>query len=645
MSAKIAKTDTLDNLTLETLYRWTSPEIVSRGESYGRRRLVEDLVKTPSGAVIASVYGSKEYVTMIKMEDGDLSHICSCPFEGRCKHAVALGIEYIKKKEKGENIPAANIRDERLATLDMEWDGVIKTYGKISGEPVDPRDRLQKYLETKTKDELVDMIWKIADRIHPARQYLFDRIELEAGSVDELVESLLQEIEEVSSETGWRNHWNEEGYTPDYSHIREGLRALLEKGHPDRVIPLGEKIIDRGSSQIEGSNDDGETQAEIESCMPFFFKALAKSSLKPAEKIIKIIDIEFEDYLGITDGAIDNYFDVKFPVEAWSEVADILTDRLEDMGKEKEVYDYGSYNWSYIAGELINALENADRDDEIIPLCKKEAELSGNYNRLVKILINEGKWDEADEWARKGLKATEGKHLSAMRDLSGYYRKIQEKKGDWKELALLLAEDFFREPSLGSYNELLKVSEKAGIKEEVRVYALHYLETEKKPGEGIEKSKGKNKKLPPWPLPISENFKKINSHTAHGFPQFFLLIDIAMKENRNNDLMHWYKGLMSSDRSFYFNNDNKFVIARLLFKSHQEFSIEILKSIPENLIDNTRSGFYGEAFEYLKKIRQILKECGREKEWDDYIESINQKHKRKRNLMKLLRSDNMIKER
>ena len=73
------------------LEKWTDPGVVARGRPYEER--VADIRRAPDGTVVATVRGSENYVTTLRVdESGRLRAGCSCPVGYRCKHAVALAL-------------------------------------------------------------------------------------------------------------------------------------------------------------------------------------------------------------------------------------------------------------------------------------------------------------------------------------------------------------------------------------------------------------------------------------------------------------------------------------------------------------------------------------------------------------------------
>lgn len=69
--------------------------------------------------------------------------------------------------------------------------------------------------------------------------------------------------------------------------------------------------------------------------------------------------------------------------------------------QSSEDFFFRDYRRDKLTGEIIHALENAGRNAEVIDLCMKEAETTGSYVRLVKLLRKARRVSEAEAWIRK----------------------------------------------------------------------------------------------------------------------------------------------------------------------------------------------------------------------------------------------------
>ena len=114
------------------------------------------------------------------------------------------------------------------------------------GHPGNWDDKIEQHLRAKSQGELADLVWSLTRRFPEIYQEFRERIALQEGDVDRLLAEARREIRQVTSEPAWRNHWNGEGHTPDYSRIRHRFERLLELGHADEVVSLGREFIRAG---------------------------------------------------------------------------------------------------------------------------------------------------------------------------------------------------------------------------------------------------------------------------------------------------------------------------------------------------------------------------------------------------------------
>jgi len=138
------------------------------------------------------------------------------------------------------------------------------------------------------------------------------------------------------------------------------------------------------------------------------FKALKICSKSNVEQMEFATDIELADDYDLCDG-LDEFWKKKFEKEDWSALADKLLQRLRGMKDESgdETFHY-TYLRDRLTDKIIEALENAGRVDEVIPLCEKEVGKTNSYVRLVKYLRKARRSEEAEEWIRKGIAGGSG---------------------------------------------------------------------------------------------------------------------------------------------------------------------------------------------------------------------------------------------
>ncbi len=641
MSREISKENLFKELTWDDLQEWAGSRVLSRGQSYQRSHRVMELAQTQTGSLIAWVHGGQKYATEVDFKDGELISICTCPYGNNCKHAVAVALEYLDHLKKNIEVPQAAKQDQRLSLLENDsdevgWDDEEEENGEheemedtetlSSKKVVKPtQSELKGFLQEQSREQLIALIEDMAERHSVVREDLRDRQNLSKGSFKKIVADVRKEIRELSSEPGWRNHWNHEGYTPDYSRVKGRLKSLLAKGHADEVVALGKELLEEGIRQVEMSDDEGETGIEISSCLAIVFQALPRSSLSPVEQMLWAINAELEDKYELCYGA-ESFWKKKQKASDWNIVADRLLERLNKFQPVKGEDSFSrSYQRDSLTNWIIRALENSSRHKEIITLCEQEAVITGSYTRLVDVLRKAKRLEEAEEWIHKGIKATQKQWPGIGKKLKDTLREMREKEGNWLKVAAFRTEDFLQSPSLYTFKDMKKATEKAKVWQEVRTAALLYLETGKLPQSD-----------PTWPMPET-GVKEDREVRKSEFPMTSVLIDIAIEEKRPNDVLKWYDHKKSKKGVYWYGEgyqDDQ--VAEAVADHFPDRAITIWKDIVERQIALTKPKAYEEAARYLRKAQSLLKKLKREEEWKDYLVKLRRDNARKPKLIDIL---------
>jgi uncharacterized Zn finger protein len=639
MLSNKSETDQFKELTWEDIENWAGSKVLSRGRKYQQGRLVTRLVKTPDDGLIADVAGSEAYTTFVVFRDKGIASHCTCPYGKSCKHAVAVILEYLEQAKKGTKIPTADSGDPRLNRMttrpgyDKRHDGDNENNEEDIEESGTTPNRhsgsasqhLKGFLENMSKEELVALLLEQTEKHPSVSDDLQHRQKLLKGDVKKIITSVRKEIQSLSAEPAWRNHWNDEGSIPDYSRVRNRLESLLAAGHADAVIALGEEILTTGVEQVETSDDEGETAEEITSCLDIVFRALSGSSLSPVEQIIWAIDAELEDDFDLCQGA--NYFwEVKKEPPHWSAVADELLQRLkrlEPVGRDEDFSN--AYRRDKLSNWIIEAFRNSGRSKEIIPLCEEEAVNTGSYVRLVEALLKAGRKEDAERWIAKGIAASEKKSPGIAAQLRDTLREMREKEGNWPAVAAMRAEEFFSRPSLTAYNDVRLATNQAGLWPAVRTAALSYLETGKLPLSD-----------PTWPLPKAE-IHLDRSSQQEKLPMIYILIDIAIDEKETGEIIRWYD--YPAEKGRYgrrWSEHTEDRIAKAIEKDYPDRAAAIWKGLAEGQISLTKPSAYEAAAVYLKKLHDLFAGLNKGEEWTNYLASLRQTHARKPRLLQTL---------
>jgi len=657
-------------ITWDDLTAWAGSKIVSRGRSYKSK--VRELHTTPEGGLLAWVHGTEVYATHVWLDQsGRLYSACSCPYNwGPCKHSVALILVYLDALKKKETICEASPDDQRLLLLfenghddnydeletwDYDDDGGSEDL-KDEDEREDEEDlahrgsrsaktktnqrtnALRNVFEAMTKKDLVEFIMDLTERYPGIGNQVLEEEQLKSGRVNKIVQSIRHEIKNLSSEPAWSDHWSDEDNIPDYSRVCQRLESLLKSGHADEVVHLGEDLWRLGNEQVGMSHDEGETGEEIARCMEIVFRAVPESSLSPVDQMLWMINAIIEDDYSILEGVEDCISDPRYNKTDWSQVADALLTRLDKFPKPKKQDAYSiDYKREQIMHWAIKALENSGRTAEVIPLLEGEAPITHCYSTLIDHLLSAGRKEDAQKVAVDGFRKTINQLPGLALNLEKKLCEIAQSDKNFPLVAAYRALEFFHRPSLETYRSLEKAAHAMGEWPGVREAVIHFLETGVRPDMPQATGKKKNSSPPPtaWALPATEISPCWEKHPNQEYPDTNTLIDIAIHEKRNDEVIHWYEISKKGKFRGYINDDS---VAEAVQASHPDVSLKIWQQLAEGQINLVKPAAYRVAANYLRKMQKIYKRLGRVDEWQAYLTGIRTQHKAKRTLMQTLDS-------
>jgi uncharacterized Zn finger protein len=649
-------------LTWQDVEEWAGSRSLERGQSYQRSGRVRDLAINQDGELLAWVQGTHRYVTSVGLtEDGKPLGSCTCPLgSGSCKHAVAVVLDYLAALKHKRAVPLASDDDRRWAALDHgpldedEWDEEDdydeddQEEDEEEEEKPRPRRRARTepaaagplaYLNGLSASELVALLTEYAGDHPEIRRDLERRGSLASGKVNDLVRQARKETNSVTRQRGWRNSWDGEGETPDYTHLKDTLERLLALGAADAVLDLGRDLAEQGFSQVSESHDEGETAGELLDCLNVVFRAVPHSSRPDEQKLLYAIDLCLDDDYDVCQGAHE-VLEREWPQPAWSAVADELARRLEASSAVRDDFHL-KYKRSHLVNWLWDSLEKAGRQDEVIPLLEREAPLTDGYERLIGVLLDEGRLDDARRWIVEGIKNTSEKYPGIARNLREQWRKLATETEDWPTVAAMRAEEFFLQPSSRSLSELSAAAEKVGCRAAVEGAAMRFLETGERPKVAT-KPKGKSKKTEPadvWPLPALPEFltERVGARWQQPGPHYDVLLSMALEAKNPEDVLRWFDRLRAERKGQWsYSYHSEATVADAVADTHPDRAIELYREIAEGYVAQTKPSAYEAALPYFRKLRAVLVKTGKAAEWTRYEADLREKHRRKTTFIAVL---------
>ena len=622
--------DPFADLTWEDLEDWAGTTIVSRGRTYQRNNSVSDLGIMPEGALIAYVQGSVRYVTQVAIQDGDLTSECTCPYWTTCKHAVAVILEYLMCLKNDVAVPQIPPTDPRLDIL-RETETTAEEYwnSELGQQNTEP---LSTYLEKQTKAQLVELLDELTRAFPDVREFLEDRRKVRSGNASTLLKAIRQEIADIR-EPDW-DHYNYRRYqTANFDHLHAYLQTLLQEGQADEIVYLGKDLIGAVTFAVEMYDREGEMIDKVKPSIETVIQALTLSSLSSSEQLAWVVDTALADDYDLCTDALESFWNDRQKKSDWSELADELQKRLNNIPVSNDAdNDISTYRRDQLSNWLISALDCAGREDEILPLCEQEAEITGDYERLIDRLIAEKRFEDAENWCHKAIANTAPNHYGTFSSLKNRLQTIREKTGDLLGAAAFYADDFFSDPSLHTFQELCKSAQKAKVGPAVEAWARYFLETGHLP-----RTKGRTRKGEPndkWPLPSTgfhEDIRPLEGPVTH------TLIEIAIAEKQIEAVLEWYD-LETSRTEYRLGHIPAWSlqIAEMVKEKYPDRAIEIWKMIAESEISRVEVSGYREAGAFLREVRDTLKRLNKEDEWEAYLSELRDQNKRRPRCLEVL---------
>lgn len=634
---------------------------MTRGRAYQRGGHVHDLAISADGKLLATVSGGRRYATQVWWEADVLHSRCTCPVGWNgCKHAVAVVAAYLDMLAKGAEVPAADEADDRWEKLasnvpeepyeafgngdegESEDDGDQPFPRRAAAKGRADDEKIRKHIDAKSREELAALVWSLTQRYPDLREEFHERIGLGEGDADRLIAEAREELRRATSQPGWRNYWKGEGYTPDFSRLARYLDRMVELGHPDAVVKLSREIMSRGMEMIGQSNDEGETATAFAECLPPIFRAVAKSSLPSAKKLLFAIDADLRDeYNVIESDLLEAVLENDVSLADWSAAADELARRLQSETRTGGNF-HDKYQRERIADWLVRALTRAGRDDEVIAVREREARITGSYERLVPLLIERELYDDAERWAVEGIQETVKDAPGIADQLAKAMGEIARLRGQWNLVAAHGAWEFFERPGREKFAALVAAAERAGCRDAVEPLALEFLETGKLPFFVTVKKDGARSVTlhQDWPLPLPDYLLPL-SRTGDPRPHYDVLIDMAIAERRPDDVLRWFDlwcAAAKGHRTGWNFGAGSYAdkVAAAVAESHPERALEIYRGCIEENLPQASVSAYETVAAYLKKMRPILKSLDRGWEWNELVTDIRVNYRNRPRFMEIL---------
>lgn len=571
------------------------PRSWERGVTYFEEDRVHGVVRDGT-TVVASVEGQQMYRVRLSLQEGNLFADCSCPM-GRagvfCKHCVAVGLAWIQGPLEATS---------RAGSAESE--GGLPDAAALDDLSTD-LDRIREHLSQLEPSTLVEMF---------VEQALWDdnllrRLTMAAASSDEAVDmkTMRHAITEATRTGGFVDY----GAAPDFARGIEDLvhavSQLLEEGHANEVIKLGEYALRRVERALEHMDDsDGYMSPILDGLQTLHHAACVKAHPDPIKLARRIFEWEINGDWDTFYGASKTYADVfgEAGLAEYRKLAESLWQDVPQLGPNGEGRTYENPRFRLTA--MMEALATESGDVEaLVAIKSRDLSSAFRYLQIAETYKEAGEPDKALAWAEKGVRAFSSKTDSRLRKfLAEEYHRL----GRHGDAVDLIWQNFSDHSDLSYYQALKQHAEQTGEWPQWRKKALAHLGERERTGAWL----GPRARWTMGPLNFGSELVAIFLWEKD--------VDAAWEEARQ-------RGCSS---------DQWMELARLREDGHPEDALRVYQDDVQRLVNQTNNAAYKEAIGQVLSIRRLLKKTGQDDRFGKYVAELAGEFKRKRNFMKLL---------
>jgi len=568
------KSEPASLLTRKFLLEMAGPTYFARGEDYFKRGLVENLSEF-NGVISAVVAGTEDYQVKLRAEQGTLDYSCTCPLgenQEFCKHCVATGLEWMDQKKSQDHTKAIESREEMI----------------------------RKYLASREKSALIEMISKQAENYPEFQDQLLIKAAVASGKGADL-KSYRSLIDRATRVGDFIDYYQMPRFARKIHNLIDGLENLLEQGLAAETMELAEHCLKKVEKAIHQADDsDGHLDEILERLEELHLWACGKSKPDPEELARRLFEWEMSSDWEVFLGAAERYAGVlgEKGLAVYRKLAEEEWARLPRLGPKDKEEIHSSRRFTVT--KIMESLARQSGDlEELVKIKTQNLSLPYYFLEIAEIYEQAGKEDQAIEWAERGLKEFAGRPDSRV---ILFLAEKYLKRNQTQEAIKLIWDEFRRAPTLKNYQFLKDYTYPSGEWPKWKPQAMVFLQN------AIEK-------FPPKPNSwYYANSELIQIHLWEGE------LEAAWQEARQRGCSEdlWRK------------------IAEKLEERNPEESVRIYQMLVEPTINGKNRQAYKETIKLLIAIKELMERRGQKQEFQKYLETVRDQHKRKTSFIDLL---------
>lgn len=566
------------------LRRLAGESFFERGEAYFADGAVRSLRRRDDG-VEAQVQGTRTYRVRLRLGDGELDHLCTCPVgqEGIfCKHCAAVGLAW----------HAGGLDD--------------------AGEAVLGEEDLRVYLQSLDREALVALLLAQAKKDERLSRRLLVAAAQAKGSPTDL--SVWKEAFATALKTdGFVPYREAADYACGIEEVIGSLGDFLRQGRAANVILLAEHGLAELEEELDHVDDsDGWLGGLLDKLQELHLEACRLARPDPAALAERLFAWEMETDYDIFHRAAGIYADVlgEPGLAVYRRLAEAEWARVRPLGPGDE--DSDRYGRRFRIGAVVETIAGIEGDLEaLVAIKSRDLSLPYGFLEIAELYRGAGEPERALEWAERGWQAFAAERQDPR--LRAFLAEAYQAGGRHDDAMALIWQAFTASPSIETYEHLEKHAKVADQCPAWRQKALALI------SERLARE--------PAPAPTRPVTRPVWQRDI--FEDRSLLVEIFLHEG---DVEAAWREAQAGGCSAHL----WLALARRREESHPAQSVEVYQSHIAALLRHTGDGVYREAVAFLEKIKMLYARLGEDEAFRALLRELRAAQRRKRKLMQML---------
>ncbi len=385
----------------------------------------------------------------------------------------------------------------------------------------------------------------------------------------------------------------------------ELLEDLIRDGYPDDAIELTEHAMDLLEESMGQVHDDGEMHGCLVFSQEIHLRACAAGKPDPTALAQRLFTRATADEWGVFADVVADYGDALGPAGV-ATLRGLITEELQQL--PRLVAGASADGCHFTILQLAERAARADGVDAVVDVLARDLRSARRYEQICQELTAAGRFEQALEWARRGLAELQGRIDHGLPDLRRLAASLHAQLGRHGEAVELAWQDFVVGPSVEGYQRLREYGEADGSWGRWRERALDELRKQPALATPPPPSKGYE-----WPRPMGHS----------------VLVNVLL----------WEGDVQAAWEAAHDGGCVEGVwlaLARQRAQQHPADAIPVFCRQVEAAVEVTKRDGYERAVSLLTEVSGCYERVGASAEFAEYVRSLRATHRRKRNFIAAL---------